>query len=200
MLSQYRFIIDLPTNRIVFYTDDLSQHLVTDEQCVIADYTGELPASMTEKNSWNYKFYDQKIISPTPVTRQTISITDQNRKTFIDQVTTKVNEKLAEFNTASLQFLNNKMEQAASGYLETQIDNKWLLLVQRRYGFDTQKQAADFVLLETDKILDMIFNVYNLKEHTLKKLKSDNNSSLMTASYQEFLKKLDSIDTVNNLL
>lgn len=196
----YRFVIDLPTSRIVFFTDDLSQHLATDNQCVIADYTGALPDAMTARNSWNYKFCDQQIIIPVAPELLVLSIIDQNRNTYVRYITLKITERLAEFESAPRLILLQTINRAALDYEKTRADNKWLVLIQKRYKLETQHDAMLLVMAEYEKTIDMFFDIYNLKEHTLIKLQEIDDYNKLTSIYNEFLENLRNIKNVNHLV
>ena len=63
-MAHYRLLIDLATDRVIWYTEDLNAQLHTDEHSVQAEYVGDLPTDMTYANAWNF-VYRNKILTNT---------------------------------------------------------------------------------------------------------------------------------------
>lgn len=92
-MPRYRLVVDLATDRVVFFTDDPDQELHTDQYTALAEYEGQLPTGLEQRTSWNWRFRNQRfentVKRPSPV-----SLLDQNRKSMLEFVDARVDGKL----------------------------------------------------------------------------------------------------------
>jgi hypothetical protein len=95
MTDKTRIILDISTNRIIFFTKDYNQTLIVDENTVLYDYTKPLPENLTISNCWNFRLNGQTI-EETKYVNQNLKESELsfNKKTFIKQINARLNEEI----------------------------------------------------------------------------------------------------------
>lgn len=92
-----RLLVDLATDRIIWYTSDLEASIQNDEHSAIAEYDGDLPAGLTLQNSWNYGYRNKKVILLN-TTAAKPTLLESNRTSIRKLLVDKINEKRATIN------------------------------------------------------------------------------------------------------
>ena len=60
--NKIRLILDLETQRVIYFTDDFEEELSLDESVVCYDYLDELPEKLKLTNCWNWKVENNKLV------------------------------------------------------------------------------------------------------------------------------------------
>jgi hypothetical protein len=89
-----RLLVDLATDRIIWYTSNLEEPIQNDEHSAIAEYDGDLPEGLTLENSWNYG-YRNKEVKLLNVTQAKPTLLESNRGSIRKLLVDKVNERRA---------------------------------------------------------------------------------------------------------
>lgn len=116
-----RVILDRKTLRVIYYSSDINERLVVHYDTMLFDYTGDLPATMTPNNCWNFKLVGDKFIEDTPQSNDAPTLLEHNRHETINYLKYKINTarqwptlagpellqiKLNDIRTGNMDFLN----------------------------------------------------------------------------------------------
>ncbi len=86
----HTLVIDIATDRIVYFTDDPVADLFTDEYSALATYDGVLPEELTNKNCWGFIYRNKKIISPPKQAANGVKTLEQNKEWLRDYLKKKI--------------------------------------------------------------------------------------------------------------
>lgn len=165
---KHRLLIDLATDRIIWYTSDLETPINNDDHSAIAEYDGDLIEGMTLQNCWNYG-YRNKVLSlfNTPAVKPTLL--ESNRSSIRQLLIDKINEKRAtiKFNLRYSDYTELLIYNEAQLFNGTNLlDLEWLALAIKHTGLDTEQAIKiikfDFnakrkmLLITEDLYLEMI--------------------------------------------
>jgi hypothetical protein len=56
MTEKTKIILDIASNRIIFFTKDYSQKLELNEHVILYEFEGALPENLSLNNCWHFKF------------------------------------------------------------------------------------------------------------------------------------------------
>lgn len=168
---KYRLLVDVATDRIIWYTTDLSAAIQNDDHSAIAEYEGEAPEGMTPGNSWNYGLKNQKIILLNK-TKETVPLVESNRASIRKFLIDKINDKRSKlkFDLRYADYIELLTYNEAYNYNGVNIDQlPWLQLsakhstlsvekeVERiKFSFNQKQQA---LLMTEDLHLEMITRI-----------------------------------------
>ena len=87
-----RLVIDIATKRIIYFTENVNEHLVEVEKTIIYDYIGEWPEECRLENCWNFRLEGNKIVDTSPVKKEeSKELIEHNRKQAINFLIDKIN-------------------------------------------------------------------------------------------------------------
>jgi hypothetical protein len=89
---KYRLLVDIATDRLIWYTTDLEAHIQNDEHSAIAEFEGTLPEGITLGNCWNYGFRNKEVILLNHPAKK-VSLLESNRTSIRKFLVDKINEK-----------------------------------------------------------------------------------------------------------
>lgn len=121
-MQKLRLIIDLATNRVVYFTSDLTEYLTVDEHTALALFEGNIPSEMSVSNCFNFTFTNKELKN-TATKSAPIPILEQNRKSIKAMINEKIEEK---FNT-KIQAPKFNIEFKRALLEETKIEDSELL-------------------------------------------------------------------------
>ena len=165
---KYRLLIDLATDRIIWYTSDLDTPINNDDHSAIAEYDNDLPNGMTLQNCWNYG-YRNKVLSlfNTPAVKPTLL--ESNRTSIRQLLIDRINEKRAtiKFNLRYSDYTELMIYNEAQLFNGTNLlDLEWLSLAIKYTGVDTEQaikiikydfnEKRKILLITEDLYLEMI--------------------------------------------
>lgn len=186
-MPKYQLIVDLATDRIVFFTADLEQQLYTDEHCSLALYDSELPLGMTQRNSWNYVFRNQRLTN-TVVPKPAQELLELNRESMIKTVNLHHSE------LKQLSFSDQLIMQQTLKEAMTDIDgsSKWIELYRLKHGLETYEDAKIAVVAHVNSEVESLYRLEKLKVDTITKLKmalTNNEIFIIRDEFLETVKK-----------
>jgi hypothetical protein len=165
-MSHFRLLIDLATDRVIWYTDDLTAQLHTNEHSVQAEYLGDLPNGMSHANAWNY-VYRNKVLTNTEVpANPPKSLLEINRTSINSFLVEKINEKRLQkypriehreyidsinFENAT-KFLKGEVYDVQCLYI-IQVSNMFNSIEEAAKSVINRKQEKDAFLLSTELLL-----------------------------------------------
>jgi len=94
-MPKLHLIIDLATNRVVYFTEDLDARLTTDEHTAIAVFEGDIPKGMNLHNCFNYRYVNKELSNTIKEPAPVESLLEQNRKSISKFVNEKIEQKFA---------------------------------------------------------------------------------------------------------
>lgn len=87
-----KLVIDIATKRIIYFTENVNEHLVEVEKTIIYNYIGEWPEECRLENCWNFRLEGDKIIDTSPVKKEEPkNLIEHNREQAINFLIDKVN-------------------------------------------------------------------------------------------------------------
>ena len=110
-----RIVVDLATDRVIWFTTDPDLDIVPEPESIICDYEGELPEGMTPVNSWNYRFRNQKVYLADPVEPRPLkSLLDNNKEEITQLLRKEVDRVRQQVCAASLPALEVRLVKQAA--------------------------------------------------------------------------------------
>lgn len=104
-------VVDIPTNRIIYYTPDTTESLVLARSTVIVRYYGAWPAEITPTTCWNWVYLDGEIRHAlTYKNQEGLSVMEINRAAFRDDLTARTVKAMADYpNIDLLKCINDEI-------------------------------------------------------------------------------------------
>ena len=189
-----RLLVDLATDRILWYTTDLESPLNNDEHSAIAEYDGELPEGITLQNSWNYGYKNKQIVllNKTPVKP---TLVESNRTSINKLLLDKVNEKRATIKSLIryddyVELLIYNDAYAYNG--ENLEDLVWLKLAAKHKEL-TPVQAIEVVKFEFNEKRRILFATEDIYLEMSKRIKNATTNEELFAIRTEVMDKIGKI-------
>ena len=171
---KYRLLIDLATDRIIWYTSDLETPINNDDHSAIAEYDGDLIEGMTLQNCWNYG-YQNKVLSlfNKPAVKPTLL--ESNRSSIRQLLIDKINEKRAsiKFNLRYSDYVELMTYNEAQLYNGSNLlDLQWLSLAIKHgdAGIDTE-QAIKIIKFDFNEKRNILLLTETFYLETLDQIK-----------------------------
>jgi len=189
-----RLLVDLATDRILWYTTDLDSPLGNDEHSAIAEYDGELPAGITLQNAWNYGYKNKKVILLNkPAIKPTL--VESNKTTIHKLLVDKVNEKRATIKSVTryddyVELLTYNDSYAYNG--SNIEDLIWLKLAAKHKDLPAE-QAAEVVKFEFNEKRRVLFATEDLFLEMDKRIKNATTNDELFAVRTEVMEKIGKI-------
>lgn len=142
-MSAYRLIIDIATNRIIYFTDDADKELFTDDYSALVSYNGELPAELSISNSWLYRFSNQQIVKP-PANPNAKSLLDKNKASIKTMIQQRIAAKLNEFTWAEMAFNEQALSETSLVKADPLAATPALQVIMVERGLATIADAANY--------------------------------------------------------
>jgi hypothetical protein len=189
-----RLLVDLATDRILWYTTDLASPLGNDEHSAIAEYDGELPDGITLQNSWNYGYKNKKVILLNkPAIKPTL--VESNRTTIHKLLIDKVNEKRASIKSVTRydDYVELLTYNDAYAYNGSNIEDLiWLKLAAKHKDLPTE-QAAEVIKFEFNEKRRVLFATEDLFLEMDKRIKNATTNDELFAVRTEVMEKIGKI-------
>lgn len=172
-----RYVIDIPSNRVIFFTEDSGINLVLTESTVIYEDVDSPPETMTLSNAWNWKLVGRTFV---PQTNDTVIKLTPSEQAFKDN------------KDAVLKFLkdqiNKRRNEVSSDYVNGQY------VVNFLYSLSAQsKELADLARAKNISIDEM-------RQEIFSKLESFNSTMIRTEIWKEhYLKRINDCTSNNDL-
>lgn len=158
-MPTYRLIVDLTTDRILYFTADPLIELATDLHSVKATYEGELPAGLTTTNCWSFVYRDRKIFHPTPSAPDAEPLLDSLRSEALAVLAGVHSVKATQlFPPVSSTVILN----AAHAVMAGGADSEWLELLRVRPD-QSQREIAAWVIQDHAKRLERLLALEQLR-------------------------------------
>ena len=189
-----RLLVDLATDRILWYTTDLESPLNNDEHSAIAEYDGELPEGITLQNSWNYGYKNKQIVLLNkPQVKPTL--VESNRTSINKLLLDKVNEKRATIKSLIryddyVELLIYNDAYAYNG--ENLEDLVWLKLAAKHKEL-TPVQAIEVVKFEFNEKRRILFATEDIYLEMSKRIKNATTNEELFAIRTEVMDKIGKI-------
>jgi hypothetical protein len=190
-MKKFRLLIDLATDRIIWYTDDADTVINTIESAIQAEFTGELPEKMTTANCWNFRYKDQIITDTTPVDPVRISLLDQNRESIDKFVVDKIESLGKNLKSAHTAYYNLMLYEAAIKFKQNDRSMaEWINLIKEDQDFENDDQAVDWIISRESTHRDFMFKTDSLKRRTVKKIRAATTNNELFQIRLDFLKAI----------
>lgn len=195
-MAHYRLLIDLATDRVIWYTEDLTAQLHTDEHSVQAEYTGELPEGMTHANAWNFVYRNRTLINTEVPTNPPKSLLETNRESINKFLINKINEKrLQKYPRVEykdyIDFIN--FDNASKFIKGEMYDAQPLYIVQKTLGLNGIDEAARKIIQQKNEKDAFLLSSELLLLETAEKIKNANTSDTLFFIRSELTDKLRTI-------
>jgi hypothetical protein len=189
-----RLLVDLATDRILWYTTDLVSPLHNDEHSAIAEYDGELPEGITLQNSWNYGYKNKQILL---LNKQPVKPTllESNRTSIHKLLVDKVNEKRASIKSQVRydDYIELLTYNDAYAYNGTNTEDLiWLKLASKHKDL-TAVQAAEVIKFEFNEKRRVLFATEDLYLEMDKRIKNATTNEELFAVRTEVMEKIGKI-------
>ncbi len=159
-MPKYRLIIDLATDRVIYFTQDVEQNLFSDNNSVMASYDNELPPGMTQFNCRNFKFVNQQLINTVEQGTIPLPLLELNREALQLFADEEFRKKTALF---FLPVTEDIMKKEAESTLAGGWPGKWLELTRTSTEQTFRDLATDF-LESYEKKLDLLYRLEFMKK------------------------------------
>ena len=91
-----KYIIDIPSNRVIFFTKDETVPLRAGEEAIIYEDVNPPPEGMTLANAWSWKLFGRdfkRMEWPTPVHAKTdVDVFDENKQETLKALNIRIND------------------------------------------------------------------------------------------------------------
>jgi len=195
-MNNYRLLIDLETNRVIWFTNNTEDTIVTDSRTAIATFTGNLPEKLTVTNCWNFVFKDKKLVNTVKETDKPVSLLEQNRNSISKYCTDLCDIKLTKKLPVNLYLkcLNELTLKEANLVLEVpDAPVRWLNLVKNNLAIASNKEAAVHVLQQEQLFQDILYKIVAFKADYLKQIKNATTSEELFAIKEKLSAALDEL-------
>lgn len=189
-----RLLVDLATDRILWYTTDLESPLANDDHSAIAEYDGELPNGITLQNAWNYGYKNKKVILLNkPQVKPTLL--ESNRTSIHKLLIDKVNEKRSAIKSITkyddyIELLTYNDAYAFNGLNEN--DLIWLKLAAKHQDLPVH-QAAETIKFSFNEKRRVLFATEDLFLEMNKRITQATTSDELFAIRAEVMDKIGKI-------
>jgi hypothetical protein len=189
-----RLLVDLATDRILWYTTDLQSPLNNDEHSAIAEYDGELPEGITLQNSWNYGYKNKQIVllNKPPVKP---TLVESNRTSINKLLIDKVNEKRATIKSVTRydDYVELLIYNDAYAYNGANLEDLVWLKLAAKHKEITPVQAIEVVKFEFNEKRRILFATEDLYLEMSKRIKNATTSDELFAVRTELMDKIGKI-------
>lgn len=188
-MPAYRLIIDIATNRIIYFTGDASKALFTDEYSALVSYNGELPAELSLTNAWAYRYDKQQIVKP-PLNPNDKPLLDKNKESVKAMIQQRVAAKLNEITLADLLFNEQAVSEAV---LFEKLDSfKALNVLKDELGLTVLAEAAEHAKqhLRREAVMQKVLNLRALKVELTNKVTACTTNVDVFAVRDELLERI----------
>lgn len=186
-MSKLHLILDLATSRVVYFTNDLTIPLKTDNYTALAVYEGIIPCDMTLENCFNYRYINKELIN-TQTKNETISLLEQNRITIINFIQEKIREK---FLKISENGFNNEYYRCL---IDEILENcNYVLEFQKLHNIDTAENALKKIKNDFVEYRKKILLIGNYKLQWMNRARSANTQDELFAIREEIFSKMAEI-------
>lgn len=189
-----RLLVDLATDRILWYTTDLESPLNNDEHSAIAEYDGELPEGITLQNSWNYGYKNKQIILLNkPQVKPTLL--ESNRTSIHKLLVDKVNEKRATIKSIVRydDYVELLMYNDAYAYNGANLEDLIWLKLAAKHKELTPVQAIEVIKFEFNEKRRVLFATEDLYLEMNKRIKNATTNDELFAVRTEVMDKIGKI-------
>lgn len=189
-----RLLVDLATDRILWYTTDLESPLNNDEHSAIAEYDGELPDGITLQNSWNYGYKNKQIIL---LNKQQVKPTllESNRSSIRKLLIDKVNERRAVIKSQIRydDYVELLTYNDAYAYNGTNIDDLIWLKLEAKHKELPPEQVVEIVKFEFNEKNRVLFATEDLYLEMSKRITNATTNDELFAVRTEVMEKIGKI-------
>jgi hypothetical protein len=172
-MKKFRLLIDLATDRIIWYTDDVDVVVNSIESAIQAEFTGELPEKMSTANCWNFRYKDQVIVDTTPAEPVRISLLDQNRESIQKFVVDRINFLTKNLTSNHVTYYNALLYESATKFKQNDRSMMdWIDLIKMDQDFETDEEAVEWIISRETVQRDFMLKTDSLKRQTVKKIRA----------------------------
>lgn len=158
-MPSYRLIVDLTTDRIIYFTDDASQSLTTDNHSVLATYVGDLPPGLYHNTCWSFIYRDKKIRTSTPKEPDAKPLLEALRSDTLAILAALHSSKVTQlFPPASSAVILSEAQKVLAGAM----DSKWLELLRARPD-QSQREIAAWVIQDNERRTERLLELEQLR-------------------------------------
>lgn len=193
---RYRLLVDVATDRIIWYTTDMSATIQNDDHSAIAEYEGDEPEGMNPGNSWNYGFKNQKIVLLNKP-RETIPLVESNRASIRKFLIEKINDKRSKlkFDLRYADYVELLMYNDAYNYNGVNIEQlPWLQLSVKHSKLPPEKEVERIKFLFSEKHQALLMTE-DLYLEMINRINTATNNDQLFEIRNEIFKRIDEIKT-----
>lgn len=142
-------VIDLATDRVIWFTDELDQVLTPDDCAVQAIFEGDIPKQMTVRNCWNYRLRNQELKSTAKPVLPAQTLLAANRQAVLTYINDRSAQWLAPHSArhaAAERLRTLKLEHARQLIGGDRHQSELLDAVCVACKLDSQQDAANFIV------------------------------------------------------
>jgi hypothetical protein len=184
MSDNVRLVLDIATNRVVYFTQSLDEKLHLNEFVITYEYAYSLPANLTLSNCWNFRLVGNKLIESveTPRSKSTTEF-NFNRSVFLEQI----NQTFERYRNIVI----SESGYSEIRYSETQSSdpNKLILNGYASLHGISLEEADQQTKLQRLEYVRLMNNIEYLREQYLMLAKIAVNNNQIMVVYGEFLKR-----------
>lgn len=156
-MPKYKFIVDISTDRIIYFTEDENESLITDEYSGCATFSGDLPKGFTSKNCYTFKYKDQQIVNNEVfIPANSFTALKSNKLAALENLNTAVKVVI---DNASVFFFDSYLLNDAKNFMNQKTDGQWLDVYCNSHK--VSRLAASLSIIEQSKVAeDYLLSLY----------------------------------------
>lgn len=180
-----RLILDITTNRVIYFTADLQQELTLSQHVVARDWLEEIPNGMTLNNCFNWQIDGNKLVNTASAPRKPVDLFEQNKTKVKQLLIEKINDARRPYFSKAVggdYIRDRKLKEAqeGKGELIEQIASS-----QRK----TTAQVCAEIIAAYRKFSYVMVRTEELKLHYEKAINDTTTESVLWAIRDEFANK-----------
>jgi hypothetical protein len=185
---KHKMIIDMTTDRIIWFSSDMEENAFPDGNSVILYHDGDLPEDMNRNNCWTFRYRNKKITKIENDTNKELPLIELNRTSIRDFVKKTIfNKRQNNFPASIYDFfihnsIKNEMEKDQAGL--------WAEVMKDAFSQEFQK----LIFSEAFDLEMYLAKTEKLKIFTMKKINEAKTSEELFEIKGKFIEALEKID------
>ncbi len=185
---KYKMIIDITTDRIIWFSSDMEENSFPDGNSVILYYDGNLPEDMNRNNCWTFRYKNKKITKIENAINEELPLIELNRASIKDFVKKTIyNKRQSNFPASIYDFfihnsIKNEMEKGQLGL--------WAEVMKDAFSQELQK----LIFSEAFDLEMYLAKTEKLKIFTMKKINEAKTSEELFEIKGKFIETLEKME------
>lgn len=191
-MPKYRLIVDLATNRVIYYTADSQQKLYTDQYSVMAEYDAALPEDITPMNAWGFRYRDKVLTKADIKQQERVDLLVLNRASMQTFILHEVAKKKAidPYTEVDRFKYDEAKEISASGTSSHPMP--WTELTAKTLGVPIDRAVAITLTYHARKVQTLL-QIETIKEEAIKGFRNAENNEHIFSIRQNAVDALNGI-------